>query len=177
MPIWEKYSDLQEKIHELDKYVDELSGSALIDYKTGLYTRRYIDERIDEEIKRAERYQHFLSLVVIHFDSNFNLSKKTQKKDSLQVTQKLSSLLKDRMRRMDVAFRYDDNKFFVLLPETDSEGGQLVANRLKNDFEEFLYQGPVSSEKAIAVGVGTYPSDARTGKELIDKVVIGAKPG
>ena len=65
--------------------------------------------------------------------------------------------------------RYDDNKFFVLLPETANEGGQKVARRLKNDFEEFLYQGPISPEQAISIGVGTYPSDARTGKELIQK--------
>ena len=86
MPIWEKYSDLQEKIHELDKYVEELSGSSLIDYKTGLYTRRYISERIDEEIKRAERYQHFLTLVVIRIDEKFDLSKKLKNGNSEQVT-------------------------------------------------------------------------------------------
>jgi diguanylate cyclase (GGDEF)-like protein len=159
------------KESEMDKIPVKPNNADFVDNDTGLYNRSYFEDRIQQEIYRAERYRHYLSLAVIYIlDKNGN-SHETHLDMKEHMKNLFTTLLKECKRRMDVACQFEDNSLFILLPETQSEDAEKVALRIKKTFEDYLTANPFGHQKSISARVCTYPSNARTSKELIEKTL------
>ena len=136
---------------------------------------------MDEELGRAARFSHTLSLIMLDIDDfkEFNDTYGHPRGD--RVLQSVSDVIRANLREMDIAARYGGEEFVVVLPETDSEGALAVAERIRADVEKFEFVGgeglkPV--HKSVSVGVATYPDDATSQSRLIemaDKAMYSAK--
>lgn len=142
---------------------------AILDGNTRLFMVRYFKQRLKEEIKRAKRYYKPLSLIMLDLDYFKSINDHYGHPVGDQVLQELGGVIKKCSREdVDLAARYGGEEFAVLLPETDSEGAQGVAERIRTSVEEHFFTEH-NIKMSISGGVATYPIDAVTYTELIDK--------
>lgn len=120
---------------ELKSNRDLLRQMALTDGLTKLYNHGYIHERLAQEISRAKREKHPLSVIMFDLDHfkavNDNYGHKTG--DEILII--VASLMRGLIRKQDVAGRYGGEEFFIILPNTDSQGAFTVANKIKTKIE------------------------------------------
>ena len=118
--------------------VKMLEQKAQIDGLTGLWNRRYFDQRMIQEISEAKRYSRPLSLVLCDIDRFKRLNDQFGHPfgDFVldRVAQKLSG-----GRTSDIACRYGGEEFGLILPSTNIQHGHEVAERLRIEIESILW--------------------------------------
>ncbi|MCL5036539.1 MAG: sensor domain-containing diguanylate cyclase [Chloroflexi bacterium] len=143
---------------------------AVTDGLTKLYIRRHLLQRMEEELRRARRYKHPLSLLMIDIDhfKQFNDNFGHQAGDLVLI--ELAKLFKRIIRGTDMAGRYGGEEFCIVLPETDSEGAIAIGERLRKEIEEYeLVYDRQPIKVTISIGIATFPSHSMEMKELIRK--------
>ncbi len=150
----------------------ELERLSVTDRLTELYNHGYFQQRLDEEVHRALRFGHKLSLLMLDIDNfkDFNDTYGHPKGD--QVLKAIAAIMRDNMRDMDIAARYGGEEFCAVLPETDLAGAAAVAERIRRQIERQLFAGDQqlpTVRKTVSIGVATLPNNARTQSDLIEK--------
>jgi diguanylate cyclase (GGDEF)-like protein len=148
----------------------KLYEMAITDGMTKLYIHRYFQARLEDELVRARRYNNVLSLIMFDIDhfKNFNDTYGHQQGDVVII--ETARILKSTLRQgIDVACRYGGEEFTVILPETDTDGAYLVAERLRKNIEQYDYPWKEGKtlKVTISLGVSTFPKHAQERKELI----------
>ncbi len=159
----------------------ETRDRANTDGLTKLYTHRYFQDAFDAELRRADRYGDFVSIILTDIDhfKKFNDTYGHQIGDL--VLKETADVFKQAVREMDIVARYGGEEFTIVLPQTNKTGAVKLADRLRQAVEKREYQ----TEKGvlhvtISLGVSTFPVDARDKTELIklaDQALYGAKEG
>jgi len=141
---------------------------SLTDGLTGLYNHRHFQEQLEVEVKRAQRYDLNVSLIMIDLDhfKEFNDSYGHLEGDSL--LRKISQILKSSLRETDFVARYGGEEFAVILPETNKEGASIAAERIRKTINEQTF-GEGGVKMTISLGVASYPDDACLRADLIKK--------
>ncbi len=113
----------------------ELERLSVTDRLTDLYNHGYFKQRLDEEFKRAARFGHPMSLIMLDIDDfkAFNDTFGHLRGDAL--LKAVSNVIRANLRTMDVAARYGGEEFVVVLPETDTAGAVAVAERIREGVE------------------------------------------
>ncbi len=160
-----KYSSQAIENTMLYKSTQHLS---MTDGLTGLYNHRHFHEQLELEVKRAQRYDLNLSLIMIDLDhfKKFNDSYGHLEGDSL--LRKIAQILKSSLRETDFVARYGGEEFAVILPETNKAGASFAAERVRKTLSEQTF-GEVGAKMTISLGVASYPDDAVLRTDLIKK--------
>lgn len=145
-----KYKELRDKLAEVST-TDEL---------TGLHNRKYLHERLEQEISRARRYGTKLSCLLFDLDF-FKVVNDIYGYDWGDVLlRSIADKLKQLIRKEDILTRYGDEEFLLILPNTSEDNAFLFAERFRRDIErmEFI---PAGEEERHAItisgGISTYP--------------------
>ena len=150
---------------------EEVKKMAIIDALTGCFNRKKLEEDLDSEIYRCNRYNRKLSIIMIDIDyfKKYNDYHGHKKGDDL--LKKVCKLLKDNLRKSDKAYRYGGEEFLIMLPETDKEQAYCAAERLRRIIENEKFDGEQLSQPGgkltISLGVACYPDDAKSKEDLI----------
>jgi diguanylate cyclase (GGDEF)-like protein len=144
---------------QLKMRTDMLERMALVDGLTGIANRRSFNESLHQEWKRAARNNMPLSVIMIDIDHfkpyNDNYGHGTGD-DCLQ---RVAEALRDAMQRpSDIIARYGGEEFAALLPETDSQGADMVARKLLQSVADLRLpheHSPVADHVTISVGHAT----------------------
>lgn len=137
-----------------------LYNLATIDGLTGLVVRRHFQAKIEEEFRRAKRYDKQLSYLMTDIDhfKKFNDTYGHQTGD--MVLREVAAIVRKSVRDTDIAARYGGEEFCVILPETDVEGAMLFAERLRESVQNAVFTGPTGDLKVtISVGVSSIPTN------------------
>ena len=113
----------------------ELEDLASTDKLTGLYNRVKLDEVLSQELKRAQRYNYSVGLLLLDIDF-FKLVNDTYghlSGDKFLV--ELSKHLKEQIRSSDTAFRWGGEEFIIIVPQVDKEGLMKLAKNLRTVIE------------------------------------------
>ena len=104
---------------------------ALTDALTGLHNRGWLDDAFDREVKRSERDQLPLSLIMIDVDDfkDFNDDYGHLAGDQVLIT--VAEAIRSPLRPNDLVARFGGEEFAVLLPETTVKNARLIAERLR----------------------------------------------
>ncbi len=115
--------------------VVSLEQESITDPLTGIYNRRYLDRRLDEEISRAKRYDLPLSILLIDIDhfKQVNDNYGHQVGDSLLIH--LGKMVSNLIRNSDVASRYGGDELLILAPSTTVSSAAMLAERLRQHLE------------------------------------------
>ncbi|MEW5756704.1 MAG: GGDEF domain-containing protein [Pseudomonadota bacterium] len=105
------------------------------DAMTGVFNRRTMDERVEHEIKLAQRYGHSLSLIVLDIDHFKRVNDTYGHSAGDCLIKALADILKNNARSSDYVFRYGGEEFVMLLPNTKLKGAKLVAERVRKAVE------------------------------------------
>lgn len=138
---------------------------AITDGLTGLYTHRYFQERLEEEIIGAQRYGKPLALVMLDAD-NFKTYNDTQgHPEGDKVLIEFSNLLRAYTRKSDLVCRVGGDEFTILLKEMDKKNAAQKAEAIRQAVQNKFYERPV--RVTASIGIACYPEDAETKKDLI----------
>ena len=128
---------------------------ALVDSETSLFNYAFLNYKLDEEFKRAQRFRQPLSCVMLGFEGQAN-------EESLR---ELASIFLCTSRDTDVLGRFDENSFLFLLPNTGPDGARIMANRVCEMAAERGLRDLVGDPMDISVGISWYPQDSIQRKE------------
>jgi len=154
---------------EKTNQLEQLRRQATHDSLTEIYNRRFLLTRIEEELKRAKRYNHHLSIIFIDLDDfkKFNDCHGHLLGDKL--LKDISSLIKKELRQNDFLGRMGGEEFIIVTPETDKKGAMMLSRKLLDLIwhNEFLgKQGGVTGI-SFSAGISSFPDDDQLAQELI----------
>jgi diguanylate cyclase (GGDEF)-like protein len=164
--------DVTEEVR-LNKELEKLSTS---DALTGLYNRRFLDDRLQIETHRAKRYCSELSIVLFDVDHFKKFNDEHGHTQGDRVLESLGATLIDIVRDPDLPCRYGGEEFLVILPETGLVGAQKFAERLRIFVESTEVDGLTVT---ISLGVASCNKgkleDPLQFIEIADKALYQAK--
>jgi diguanylate cyclase (GGDEF)-like protein len=144
---------------------------AATDGLTGLLNHRRSQETLREEMKRAARYNHPLSVLMLDVDGfkQFNDAFGHPQGDVL--LRSIAHILRAGVRDVDYVGRYGGEEFIILLPETARADACVLAERIRAAVEnEWFAAGDGHAvQKTISIGVAAFPQDGMTPAELIQQ--------
>ena len=121
---------VEERTEELRLRNAELEQLAISDPLTKISNRRHFFELAEKEYKRAERYQHPLSLVLADVDHFKKINDTYGHMIGDQTLTKLARFLEKNIRNVDVVARYGGEEFIILMPEISCEDARITSERL-----------------------------------------------
>lgn len=154
--------------------------SSITDELTGLYNYQHFRTRFDEEIRRAKRYGHPLSLLMCDINQFKRYNDTFGHMNGNFILNKVASLIKDSMRESDISFRYGGDEFAVILPETGLDAREVaerIVHEVNNAFS--LQKGDQSLKPSISAGIAVreaeQPLSAPLLISLADQALYKAK--
>ncbi|MES9869584.1 MAG: diguanylate cyclase [Sedimenticola sp.] len=164
----------------IERDQDILEQLATHDSLTNLYTRRMFHESLDNELARSMRFDHPLSLLLIDIDRFKQINDTHGHPAGDTVLQKLSARLLKESRGIDYVCRYGGEEIAIILPETDGQNAQQVAERMNLTVSALPFQidDTQSVSITISIGVASYPLHGDTDTFLIaaaDSALYDAK--
>ena len=152
--------------------IEELT---LIDEWTCLYNARFLRRCITEEVERANRYHHPVSLVFLDLDFFKQVNDTHGHLTGDAVLKRVGQTLKRGLRGSDAIGRYGVEEFLFFLPETDLDGGAQVAEKLRSLVEDLTdsVEGAEGLRITISIGVGELDHSDSAGQS-VDAVIAAA---
>ncbi len=152
----------------LFQHTKELS---ITDDLTGLYNRRYFNQRFEREVLRAKRYRRPLSILLVDIDYFKNYNDINGHLLGDDVLKKVAYLIESNLRKADIVARYGGEEFVVLLPEIDKVHADQVAEKLRRTVELRHFpkeQYQPNKNLTISIGLATLPDDSTNPRELLE---------
>lgn len=145
----------------------QLWDMAVTDSLTGLYVRRYFMAKLQEEIRRAERYNKVLSIVMADLDRFKNINDTFGHDAGDRVLQTIGKFLQNNIREVDILARYGGEEFVLMIPEADQEAAYSLSERIREKFSKIKFAN--LPQITISLGIATYPFDGNELEDLIKK--------
>ncbi len=111
---------------------DKLLENSIKDALTGLYNRRYINERSIQEFSRCKRHENPFSLVIFDLDHFKNVNDTYGHEVGDLVLRSIASIFQKSIRNSDILGRFGGEEFLILMPETKPENASKVLEKVKN---------------------------------------------
>lgn len=149
---------------------ETLRSQSIRDPLTGLFNRRFMEESLALEVRRAARNQRPLGVIILDLDhfKHFNDTFGHEAGDTL--LKELGALLQTNIRGEDIACRYGGEEFTLILPEGNLEitrqRAEFLCNAIRN--LDMQYRGRSLGRITASMGVAVFPDHGRTGKALLE---------
>jgi len=152
------------------KLYKDIETLAITDGLTGVYTRRYFVERFDEEIRRSALRKSSLAFLMIDADYFKMINDQHGHLTGDQVLKEIANIIQENVREIDIVGRFGGEEFCVVLPDTDTEGARVVAERIRKSAEKRLIKAYDNTVRVtLSIGIAIYPSDGKMLEEMMDK--------
>lgn len=142
---------VEDKTDRLNEAINEIGILATTDKLTGVFNRMKIDQILDSELHRSERYSNPFAVVTMDLD-NFKAVNEAHGYilgDYLLIH--VAKLLVKRVRKTDIVGRWGGEEFFIICPETDSKAATLLAEDIRRALEESEFRGVKSLTASFGV--------------------------
>lgn len=176
--VIEKTRELRNSLEELAELNGRLEELSQIDGLTGLHNRRFLDQSLSTEWRRAVREKHPISIVMMDVDNFKNYNDTYGHLEGDKVLINIAKKIRKHTRRAtDIAARYGGEEFCVVLPNTDIDGAVHIAEKIRHAI--FSHKANLKKRATISIGVATaIPSRKSTPRALIaqaDEMLYRAK--
>ncbi len=154
---------------------EELKRLSITDPLTGLLNRRYLEDRLEEELARSKRYGRNMCLLMVDLDGFKFYNDTYGHLAGDKILKRVAEVIMKSVRTMDVVSRYGGDEFIVILPETDVALAIKIAERLNSD----IAKEALPTEKSIpqpisfitaSIGIVSYPQHGETTAQLLENV-------
>ncbi len=136
-----------ELLRDLQGRADDQLIDALVDPETQLFNYAFLNYKLEEEFKRAERFGDPLACVMLGFEGEA----------SEQILRELSGIFLQSSRDTDILGRFDVSSFLFLLPNTGPDGAAIMAHRVEEEAAELGLRDLVGDALQISVGISSHP--------------------
>jgi diguanylate cyclase (GGDEF)-like protein len=153
----------------------EYAQLSVTDPLTGLLNRRYIEERLTEEIKRSNRNGEPVSFMMLDVDEFKAYNDRFGHPAGDEALSLIAQILKESLRGADVPARYGGEEFAILLPQTTGDEAETIGERLRHQIETTAFP---KRKVTVSIGIASRSSTINSVAELIaaaDKALYQAK--
>jgi len=137
---------------------------SITDSLTGLFNSRHFFSQLKKEIERAQRYRPPLSLLVLDIDDFKKYNDRFGHIEGDKVLARAGKLIQDSLRKTDSAYRYGGEEFTVIMPETDGQEAQHIAERIRKTFADQVFKPNEQDALRITASIGI--AEYRNGENM-----------
>jgi diguanylate cyclase len=149
--------EANQEIHEQREQLEQLQADASLDFLTKVPNRRTFDERLREEMSRAQRYGSTFSLMVVDVDHFKNVNDLHGHQAGDRILRAIAHILDEQKRASDFLARYGGEEFVVLLPETSADRAMTLAEKTRQKIQNARFRYNKSAIRVtVSIGVGDY---------------------
>lgn len=141
---------------------EQVRDSAMRDPLTGLANARHLRSRLEKEMRRAQRQEQTLSVLMIDLDNFKAVNDSMGHQAGDTVLQQAAGIFLAQLRDYDHVARVGGDEFVVILPGTPADEAHLIADRIRTGIESYAKKAlsTSSAQLAASVGIASYPDDA-----------------
>lgn len=156
--------------------LEEIKTLSLKDSLTGIFNRRYLNERLPQEIRRAYRYERPMSLIMLDIDHFKSVNDTYGHQAGDMVLKECADCITGSIRKeIDWPARFGGEEFVIVLPETDLSGSLVVAERLRQQVAGKAVRASGGVDIRITVSLGVASFDPRHEREPVTAEIIAAR--
>jgi diguanylate cyclase (GGDEF)-like protein len=165
-------AELERKMNAQKRTQATLERLATLDPLTDIYNRRHFYHLALRGIQRSIRYKHSISVLMIDIDHFKLVNDNHGHSAGDEVIRAVANLIDDNLRNIDIVGRLGGDEFAVVLPETPSGRGVLVAERIRVKVADLQFQSE-TGEFSITTSIGVTGSDGLAGNptEILDQLL------
>jgi diguanylate cyclase (GGDEF)-like protein len=143
---------------------------ATTDGLTGLFNHRYFQETMNQTLKRAERYDHDVSLILVDIDFFKMINDTYGHRAGDQVLKEISTRIKSVLRTTDIVARYGGEEIAIILDNTGYENAFIAAHKVLKEInsKQFSVKSGLSIPVTASLGIAAYPKHGEVPSELIE---------
>ena len=159
----------------LKEKAGEFEQLSVTDALTGLLNRRYIEERLLEEIKRSTRHGFPMSFMMLDVDDFKSYNDRFGHPAGDVALKLVGNVIRDTLRGADVAARFGGEEFSILLPQTTVDEALAIAERIRSNVEHTDFS---HRRVTLSIGVASCSAELCSSAELVsaaDKALYQAK--
>ena len=170
---------LEERVHDVidslvtecvvayfDRATSELAYKARHDALTDLLNHASFTRELELELERAQRYGAGVTLVFFDLDDFKELNDTQGHQAGDRALQQVARLLREELRRSDLAGRMGGDEFAAMLAESEHDTGETFLNRLNVRIGELVESGELPVPVGMSAGVTRYPDDGDDAQAL-----------
>ncbi|HDT12133.1 MAG TPA: GGDEF domain-containing protein [Candidatus Marinimicrobia bacterium] len=148
--------------------LDTYKKYATVDGLTGVLNHRAFKEKLFEEVYRARRYDHPLTLLMLDLDNFKKINDNHGHLYGDYMLRIVADIIKNNIRMVDIVARYGGEEFTVILANADKDMVLGTANRIRQKISEYPFeQDGVKSSMTVSIGMASFPVDSHDGLSLI----------
>ncbi|MCA1633926.1 MAG: diguanylate cyclase [Acidobacteria bacterium] len=143
---------------------------SITDPLTGLVNRRYLEERLSEEVERSKRHRYSMSFMMVDIDDFKAYNDKHGHQAGDLALEMTAQGIKSALRSADVAARYGGEEFSILLPQTGMSEAHVIAERIRRRIERTHFPGDTSQPLGavtVSIGISAFGLDLDTPASVI----------
>jgi len=164
----EARNELAVKNADLEAANRHLHDQAITDALTGLFNRRHFQDNLDKEMRRCEREERPLSMLLLDLDHFKQYNDRWGHTQGDEELRRVSAQVLKSIRTTDMAFRYGGEEFAVLLPSCSKEQAAEVAEKIRTAVGAHGHRAGVLGRTTVSIGVATFPQDGQAARSLVD---------
>lgn len=142
-----------------------LAEQAIRDALTGLYNRRFFDERIDIELARARRNGHAVAFLMCDLDHFKSINDSRGHQIGDEVLKAVANVIMAATRGSDMVVRWGGDEVVIVLSETNEAGGRIVADRIRRAVCRLSEARDIRFD--ISIGIAVFPSHGESVSQII----------
>ncbi|MCE1246364.1 MAG: diguanylate cyclase [Firmicutes bacterium] len=146
---------------------------SMSDETTGVYNKRYFMQNLNLELRRAERYEQPLSVIVLDLDDLKRVNTTYGYEQGDLLLRETGAIIRQNVREgIDIAARTGGEEFSIILPSTDADRVLTTAERIRRSVQECRFPGfPEGSKEKVTISLGTatYPAATNSEKSLVER--------
>lgn len=137
----------------LGRQVEQVARDAMHDALTGLFTYRVLEDRLVQEVARANRSGTSLALLFIDLDDFKPVNDRLGHSAGNELLRSVADIVKGAIRATDIACRFGGDEFVVILVNADPEGAARVAEEIRSQVETLRVSTP-AGEAGVTLSIG-----------------------
>jgi diguanylate cyclase (GGDEF)-like protein/PAS domain S-box-containing protein len=148
---------------------ERLARQSVRDPLTGLFNRRFMIESLEREIKRAERNQTQVGIIMADIDHFKQFNDKYGHAAGDEVLTQMGGFFRAGLRGSDVSCRYGGEEFVFFLPESSAENTFKRADQMREEVKNLTvhYGGELLASITLSMGISTYPDQGSNAEDLL----------
>ncbi len=151
------------------KEFQKIHKTSIHDGLTGVLNRKAFNDRIEEEVNRANRTKQNLAVIMFDLDKFKRINDNYGHPYGDYVIKTTAQLLKNSVRNIDVVARYGGEEYIIILVDTDISKCHHVAARMVSNIADFDFDyNNVNVRMTISAGMAEFPTDSDKIEQLIE---------
>ena len=160
-----KFSYQDDLEHQLQQEI----ASGIKDPLTGLYTKVYFQDRVDNEFRDAQRHNENLGVLMLVIDDFNKIGIHYGQAAAEQVIREISCLISKMLRAGDVCARYDEECLAILARRVDDRASVVLARRVRKAVQDHQFElNGTPVQLTVSIGIATLADKPKKAKNLVE---------